>query len=299
MTGTGNTLETADLCRSFGEVRAVDHVSMVVAADGMTGFVGANGAGKTTTMRMIMGVLQPGSGEVLWNGAPMGAAVRRQIGYMPEERGLYPKQAIIDQLVYLGTLKGFPPARIREQAMGYLERFGLAERAKDQLTKLSLGNQQRVQVTAALLGEPVALVLDEPFSGLDLVAVDAMAAILREEGAKGMPILFSSHQLDLVERLCSKLVILAHGNVVAQGDTEELRRSGPRRYRLVGVRDVGWVRSVPGVRAVDVDGSTAILEFDDEAAQQIVVSRAVESGGLREFAPIIASLAEIYRGVSS
>ena len=180
-----------------------------------------------------------------------------------------------------------------------LERFGLADRAKDKLTELSLGNQQRVQVIAALLGEPVALVLDEPFSGLDPVAVDAMAAILSEVTSTGVPVLFSSHQLDLVERLCDDLVILSHGRIVAQGSTDELRRSGPERHRLVATSDVDWVHGLAGVKVVEQQGARAILEFTDPAARDRVVAEALSHGGLEEFAAIVPTVAEIYRGVAS
>lgn len=292
-------LQTVDLCRSFGEIRAVDQLSMTVRSAVMTGFVGANGAGKTTTMRMVVGVLELTSGQVLWDGHSITTRVRRQIGYMPEERGLYLKQPVIDQLVYLGTLKGYTTNRVRVQVMEYLERFGLADRAKDKLTELSLGNQQRVQVIAALLGEPVALVLDEPFSGLDPVAVDAMVAILSEVTSTGVPVLFSSHQLDLVERLCDDLVILSHGRIVAQGSTDELRRSGPERHRLVATSDVDWVHGLAGVKVVEQQGARAILEFTDPAARDRVVAEALSHGGLEEFAAIVPTVAEIYRGVAS
>ena len=171
-------LQTVDLCRSFGEIRAVDQLSMTVRSAVMTGFVGANGAGKTTTMRMVVGVLEPTSGQVLWDGHSITTRVRRQIGYMPEERGLYLKQPVIDQLVYLGTLKGYTTNRVRVQVMEYLERFGLADRAKDKLTELSLGNQQRAQIAAALVHDPEVLILDEPFSGLDPLAVDVVADLV-------------------------------------------------------------------------------------------------------------------------
>ena len=228
-------IETRGLTRSFGEVRAVDGVDLVVRPGGLTGFVGGNGAGKTTTMRMVMGVLRPDAGEVLWGGRPMTAADRQRFGYMPEERGLYPKQKVADQLTYLGRLSGMPPRPPRAAVAEHLERFGLTDRADDRVEALSLGNQQRVQIIAALLHGPTALVLDEPFSGLDPAAVDAMADVLRDRAASGVPVLFSSHQLDLVERLCDRLVVLARGRVVAQGPVEALRAGGshplPARHR--------------------------------------------------------------------
>ncbi len=291
----GRGIEVTGLTRRYGEVLAADRVSFTVPAGTMTGFVGANGAGKTTTMRMIVGVLAISAGTVSFDGRPITTADRRRIGYMPEERGLYPKQSIIDQLLYLARIRGVSAQAAQQQAMGYLERFGLADRAKDKVEKLSLGNQQRVQVTAALLGDPVALILDEPFSGLDPVAVDAMAEVLRRTSAAGVPVLFSSHQLDLVERLCDRLVILDHGRVVAHGVTEELRGSGPRRHRLTASTDLGWLRGLRGVEVIDLDGTTAVLQFTEPGADQAVLAEAMRRGDVAEFGPIVPSLSEIYR----
>ena len=311
-TGLANpvSIQVEGLTRTFGDLVAVDHLDFEIPAGQMTGFVGANGAGKTTTMRMIVGVLSPTSGRVSWSGQPITAAHRCAIGYMPEERGLYPKQPVIDQLVYLARIKGESAQAARIEAMEYLERFGLADRAREQVQKLSLGNQQRVQVTASLLARPAALILDEPFSGLDPVAVDAMANVLREQTARGVPVLFSSHQLDLIDRLCDRMVILHHGRMVANGTTEELRDVGPLRYRVEGRGDVGWLRSVPGLTAIDIDGTTAIIEFphsdqpDTDEPNRIgrlldlIVSETMKRGGLVELSSIRPSLGEIYREVA-
>ncbi len=292
-------IETRGLSRSFGDVRAVDGVDLVVRPGGLTGFVGGNGAGKTTTMRMVMGVLRPDAGEVLWDGRPMTAGDRQRFGYMPEERGLYPKQRVADQLTYLGRLSGMSTAAARSAIAEHLERFGLTDRAGERVQALSLGNQQRVQIIAALLHEPTALVLDEPFSGLDPAAVDAMAEVLRDRAAAGVPVLFSSHQLDLVERLCDGLIVLARGRVVAQGSVEELRAGGPARYRLVTSGDVGWVRDARGIHVHAVDGPTALLELVEEGAEQVVLREALARGPVREFAPVVPPLSEIYREVTA
>ncbi|KRE63446.1 ATP-binding cassette domain-containing protein [Nostocoides sp. Soil756] len=292
-------LEIRELTRRFGDVTAVDGVSFDVRDGILTGFVGGNGAGKTTTMRMVMGVLAVDAGEVRWQGRTVTAADQRRFGYMPEERGLYPKQRVLDQLVYLAQLKGMAAETARRAALEHLERFGLAERAGDQLQKLSLGNQQRVQVVAALLHDPAALVLDEPFSGLDPTAVDSMADLLRERAATGVPVLFSSHQLDLVEKLCDRLVILSRGRVVAAGDADELRSRGPVRYRLTLDRDAGWVRDLGGIHVVDVDGRTALVEVIDDGAEQHVLREATARGTVRDFTPVRPALADIYREVAA
>ena len=292
-------IEVRRLSRTFGEIRAVDDVSFTVPAGRLTGFVGGNGAGKTTTMRMLMGVLSPTGGEVLWDDRPITQLDRRHFGYMPEERGLYPKQPVLDQLVYLGRLRGLGAAAARAEVTNHLERLGLADRAKDHVEKLSLGNQQRVQIVAALMGQPRALVLDEPFSGLDPAAVDNMADLLREHTTRGVPVLFSSHQLDLVERLCERLVVLARGRVVASGTPDDLRSLSVARHRLVLSGDAGWVRGVPGIHAVDVEGRTALLEVVEHGAERRLLEEALRRGEVHEFSPQRPSLAQIYREVTA
>ncbi|MDR7251519.1 ABC-2 type transport system ATP-binding protein [Nocardioides sp. BE266] len=288
-------LEIRELTRRFGENTAVDHVSFEVPAGQMTGFVGANGAGKTTTMRMVMGVLGIDGGEVLWKGQPITRLDRRSFGYMPEERGLYPKQPIIDQLVYVAQLKGMERTAARAAVAELLERFGLGERTKDHLEKLSLGNQQRVQIIASVLPRPAALILDEPFSGLDPVAVDSMVDLLREYTRDGIPVLFSSHQLDLVERLCDRLVVLAQGRRVAAGTVSELRDAGVPRFRLVLGGDAGWVRDQGGLEVLDLDGTTALVEVQQEGAEQRLVAEATRRGDVHEFVRVRPALSEIYR----
>ncbi|MFC4377372.1 ABC transporter ATP-binding protein [Nocardia halotolerans] len=291
-------LEVAHLVRRFGDNVAVDDVSFGVAPGTLTGFVGGNGAGKTTTMRMIMGVLAVHAGEVRWDGRAVTAQDRRSFGYMPEERGLYPKQPVLDQLVYLARLRGMTADTARSRAQDLLERFGLAQRGKDKLESLSLGNQQRVQIAAAVIAQPSALILDEPFSGLDPVAVDSMAELLREYADQGVPVLFSSHQLDLVERLCDRLVILAGGHVVGQGSVEELRSGGGSRYRLVLDGDPAWLREYPGVRAIDIDDGRALFEIDG-ADTDGVLKEALSRGSVREFTEVRPTVAEIYREVTA
>ena len=299
-------LETRGLTRLFGDQLAVDDVDLTVRPGGLTGFVGGNGAGKTTTMRMIMGILEPTAGEVLWRGRPVAWEDRARFGYMPEERGLYPKQPVLFQLIYLGRLHGMTAAAARRSGGEYLERFGLADRANDTLESLSLGNQQRVQIAAAVMSSPTALILDEPFSGLDPDAVDAMADLLREQAARGVPVLFSSHQLDLVERICDELVVLAAGRVVANGQVEDLRHRGRTLHRLVvasgplgGTADAGWVRDVPGVAVVDVDGPVAVLELVAADASDRILREALRRGSVRELSTLVPSLSEIYREVTA
>ncbi|MFX0576314.1 ABC transporter ATP-binding protein [Nocardia nepalensis] len=291
-------LEVVHLVRRFGDTVAVNDVSFPVLPGALTGFVGANGAGKTTTMRMIMGVLATHGGEVRWQGRPVTVADRRSFGYMPEERGLYPKQPVLDQLVYLARLRGQSASAAKRRAAELLERFALGDRDKDKLESLSLGNQQRVQIAAAVIAEPAVLILDEPFSGLDPVAVDSMAELLREYAGQGVPVLFSSHQLDLVERLCDQLVILAAGRVVGQGAVDELRGAGGSRYRLVFSGDVGWLGGFAGVRVLETNGSGVLLELTGATTDELL-TEALAHGSVRELAEVRPSVSEIYREVTA
>ncbi|MCU1641466.1 MAG: Na+ efflux transporter, ATP-binding protein [Nocardia sp.] len=291
-------LEVAHLVRRFGDNVAVDDVSFTVQPGALTGFVGGNGAGKTTTMRMIMGVLATHGGTVNWQGRPVTAADRRSFGYMPEERGLYPKQPVLDQLVYLARLRGLTAVDAKNHALQLLQRFQLGDRAKDKLESLSLGNQQRVQIAAAVITRPSALILDEPFSGLDPLAVDAMAELLGEYAAQGVPVLFSSHQLDLVERLCDHLVILAKGHVVAQGPATQLRNSGPARYRLVVDGDSSWLDNFAGIHVLENNGAGVLLELTDASTDELLTA-ALAHGSVWELAEVRPTVSEIYREVTA
>jgi ABC-2 type transport system ATP-binding protein len=289
-------LSVAGLTRRFGDHLALDDVSFDVAPGRMTGFVGANGAGKTTTMRIVLGVLAATSGEVYWNGAPLTQETRRNFGYMPEERGLYPKMKVRDQLVFFGRLHGLDPARAGERTDKILERLNLADRAGDVLETLSLGNQQRVQIAVALVHEPVALVLDEPFSGLDPIAVDVMADLLRDEVSADVPVLFSSHQLELVERLCDDLVVLSRGKVVAAGAVADLAGGAGTTYRVkVGEGDTGWLRDVRGINVRDVAGATALFDVTEPGREQEVLQQALSRGPVLEFGPERVALSDIFR----
>ncbi len=289
-------LDISSLSRSYDGKLVVDDVTFRVEPGRMTGFVGANGAGKTTTMRMILGVLAATSGEVLWNGRPITTGQRRRFGYMPEERGLYPRMKVRDQLVFLARLHGSERAQATRRATELLEYFDLGDRADDILDTLSLGNQQRVQIAASLIHRPDALVLDEPFSGLDPVAVDAMAALLAKE-AGDKPLLFSSHQLDLVERLCDDLVILSHGKVVAAGPVEDLRGQGADRYRItLDGTDAAWIRDLRGIEVRDIDGSTALVDLDGRSASDLLAA-VVDREPVREFAAVRQPLSAIFREV--
>ena len=293
-------IEVDRISKAFGERRAIDDVSFEVRPGRMTGFIGGNGAGKTTTMRIMLGVLEPDAGAVRLDGRQLTPADRRLFGYMPEERGLYPKMRLAEQIVYFGRLHGMPRRDAERATAALLARLDLAERARDDVESLSLGNQQRAQIAAALVHAPRVLILDEPFSGLDPIAVETVSAVLGEEAARGVPVLFSSHQLELVERLCDDLVIISDGRVRATGSRDALRdEHGGDRVELVVSGDAGWMREIAGVRVVELDGGRAVVEPSSPEALQALVRRAVEVGSVLGVAPARPTLAQIFREVVS
>ena len=297
------TLEIDSLTKSYGSLRALDRASFNVAAGEIFGFVGSNGAGKTTAMRIILGVLDADAGQTRWNGAPLTLETRRGIGYMPEERGLYPRMRVGEHLVYLARLHGMG-ARDAQKAMErWTERLGVASRRKDEVQKLSLGNQQRIQLAAALVHEPEILVLDEPFSGLDPVAVDVMSGVLRERSAAGVPVIFSSHQLELVEKLSDRVGIIQDGTMVAVGTVDSLRATPQPRWRVnAPLAPRGWINALAGVHVLSDDGGSSIdVELADAmpGAEQQLLAAALATGPVLEFAPVRASLTDLFRHVVS
>ena len=291
-------LQVERLTRRFGDLVAVRDLSFAVAPGELFGFVGSNGAGKTTTMRIIMGVLSADRGDVRWNGKRPALEIRRKFGYMPEERGLYPKMKVLEQLTYLAELHGLTASAARASSMKWLDRMGLAERANDDVQKLSRGNQQRVQLAAALAYDPELLMLDEPIAGLDPVAVDVMSEVLREQSQAGTAVIFSSHQLEIVEELCDRVGIIRSGEMVAQGTVEELRQGGPRRY-WVGTSGYGWITAVPGLSVVRRNENETLVELADGVDDQAVLRAALTGGPVHEFRRDVPRLSELFRHVVS
>ncbi len=293
-------LELDALNKSYGQLRALRDLSFDVRPGEIFGFVGSNGAGKSTAMRIVLGVLAADSGEVRWEGRPLDASVRRRVGYMPEERGLYPRMKVGDQLTYLARLHGLSTAQAVRSMEHWTEVLGIAHRRGDEVIKLSLGNQQRVQLAAALVHDAEILVLDEPFSGLDPVAVDVMSGVLRTRASQGVPVLFSSHQLDLVERLCDRVGIIRDGELVAAGDLETLRRTDRTRWLVDGPPAERWVHTLRWARVVESDGGRTILELasgEPAAVDQQILAAAMAVGPVHEFAVLRPSLVDLYRDV--
>jgi len=291
-------LELSNVSKRYGNRLALDQVGFTVGDGRLTGFVGGNGAGKTTTMRIILGVLASDGGTVTLGGEPITEGDRRRMGYMPEERGLYPKMKVLEQTVYLARLHGWTPAAARRNAVELLERLGLGERLDDTIESLSLGNQQRAQIAAALVHRPEVLVLDEPFSGLDPMAVETVQGVLADAAAAGAPVLFSSHQLDIVERLCDDLVIIAGGRIAASGAGDALRAEhGSERWELLTTGDAGWLRLQPGIEVIEFDGGWAVFEAESDAARQAVLAEAVARGEVVSFTREHTTLAQIFKEV--
>ena len=290
-------LELDGLRRRFGTLTALDGLSFSVAAGQVVGFLGPNGAGKTTTMRAVFGLTDLEAGTVKWNGSPVGQSERRRFGYMPEERGLYPGMLVGDQLEYLGRLHGMRAAAAREASTVWLERLGIADRADGKVEALSHGNQQRVQLAAALLHGPELIILDEPLAGLDPAGIDTIGGVLVEQARAGCCVLFSSHQLDQVEDLCESVVIIDHGRLMAAGSVNDLATSGPRRLvvRVDDDRDGSWALGITGVTVSEVNGGEVRLVLDEGIDTDLVLETAMKAGKVTKFVVERRRLSEVFR----
>ncbi|WP_042407708.1 ABC transporter ATP-binding protein [Streptacidiphilus carbonis] len=292
-----NRLDIDSITKSYGPNRAIDSMSFSVEPGQIFGFVGANGAGKTTTMRIAVGVLDADSGRILWDGRPLTQQTAERFGYMPEERGLYPKMTVAKQLTYLGCLHGLSNAEARQAMLTWTERLRIDEHRSKTVDSLSLGNQQRVQLAAALLHEPDLLVLDEPFSGLDPIAVDDMSEVLREAAVRGAAVLFSSHQLELVERLCDVVGIVQGGKMLAW-DTLDTLRDVPGASRLyLELEDAreNWADQIPAIKAHQPHGRGTLLELAPRADENDLLLEAVQFGRVREMAWHKPTLTQLFR----
>jgi ABC-2 type transport system ATP-binding protein len=276
------TLTIAGLRKRFGEVQALDDVSFDVPSGEVFGFLGANGAGKTTTMRIVLGLLRADEGTVTLDGRPAHDWPRRTWGYLPEERGLYLRMPVIDQLVYFASLYGVSRARARSDAMDWLARFRIADYAERRAETLSKGNQQKVQFIATILHDPDVLLMDEPFSGLDPVNVALLKAAFLELRDRGKALLFSTHQLEQAEELCDSVAIIDRGRIVTSGQTREVKRSTGHqvvRVALAGDGDGEWLSGLPHVTVTRPGRDYTEVLVDADANPQIVLQAAMAHGG--------------------
>jgi ABC-2 type transport system ATP-binding protein len=295
-------LEVTDLTKRYGDVLALAGCSLQVPAGHLVGLLGPNGAGKTTVMRTLFGLVLPDAGTVRWRGRPVDWRSWRRFGYMPEERGLYPGMRAAEQIAYFGRLSGLPAPDAAAAARRWIGRLGLAGREDSRVDRLSHGNQQRVQLAVALVHDPDLLVLDEPFAGLDPIAVDALAALLHELCQAGTTVLFSSHQLDLVEHLCEDVVILDKGRVVLAGLLSELRAGAARRRLEVTLAHGAgerwwepWSSGLPGARVANGDARRVRLTVDRSVDLEKVLTEARSAGEVVRFDFEPPSLSEIFR----
>lgn len=291
-----SNLDIDSISKRYGEHLAIDSMSFSVPAGEIFGFVGSNGAGKTTTMRVAVGVLSADSGTVRWDGKPVTGQDTARFGYMPEERGLYPKMTVAKQLLYLGRLHGMPAADARAAMLRWTDRLRISDHRDKSVESLSLGNQQRVQLAAALVHDPDVLILDEPFSGLDPLAVDDMSTVLKDKAAQGTPVLFSSHQLDLVERLCDRVGVVRSGTMVACGTLEELRGApADRLYLRVEGAPADWPAHTGVISSFRAEGDGVVVELAPGCDENALLRIAMDHGLVREMAWRQPTLTQMFR----
>jgi ABC-2 type transport system ATP-binding protein len=288
-------LRICSLSKRYGEVVALDDASFEVRPGRIVGFLGPNGAGKTTAMRCIFGLANPDAGEISWKGHPVGHHQRRRFGYMPEERGLYPRMRVGEQLAYFGFLSGMSRSQAQQATDHWLGTLGLSDRTGSRLEELSHGNQQRVQLATALVHEPELLVLDEPFSGLDPLGIEAMSALLVEESQRGVAILFSSHQLDLVEDICEDVVIIDHGKVVLDGEVDRLRAETDKIRVEVAVDDEAWNPSFDGLIEIERDHRHASFLADKDVGIEEILGKAATEGDVTSMSYGPPHLSDLFR----
>jgi ABC-2 type transport system ATP-binding protein len=288
-------LQLAGVTVRYGELVALADCSLTVRPGRVLGLLGPNGAGKTTAMRCIFGLVSPDRGEVRWDDSPVGLDVRLRFGYMPEERGLYPHMRVRAQLEYLARLSGLDRSAAASGVARWLERLGLQERGEARLDALSHGNQQRVQLAAALVHGPVLLVLDEPFAGLDPLGVEALSAVIGDLARGGTAVMFSSHQLDLVEHVCQDVVVIDRGRVVMQGELERLRAASDRRYLTVEFRGTSrWTPAFEHARVIEAEPGLTRLELTDAVDLEALAGLARSAGPVTRFSLEPPALSDLF-----
>jgi ABC-2 type transport system ATP-binding protein len=288
-------LQLESVTKRFGDFTAVDDLTLSVGDGTMYGFLGANGAGKTTTFRMILGLLNASEGRITWNNKPINYKTSPEIGYLPEERGLYPKMKVEEQLIFLGQLRGMNKTDAKAGLKNWLDRMEIPHYANKKVEELSKGNQQKIQVIASLLHNPKLLILDEPFSGLDPVNVELLKEAIIEFRNSGATIIFSSHRMDHVEELCEELSIIHHGKQIVSGTLREVKQSfGKQNVRIHSDNDLSKLASISGVTSVSKSIEGALYQVESEHIANKLLTAALESGPIRHFAIEEPSLQDIF-----
>ncbi|MCZ0703320.1 ABC-2 type transport system ATP-binding protein [Natronobacillus azotifigens] len=289
------TLIMNGVTKRFGKFTAVDNISIEIPEKQIFGFLGANGAGKTTTFRMVLGLIDPTAGTISWGGSPIDYERTDQIGYLPEERGLYPKLKVKDQIIYLGRLRGMDKNDILTELNIWLERFKITDYLDKKVEELSKGNQQKIQFISAVIHKPKLLILDEPFSGLDPVNVELLKNAVIELKDAGTTIVFSSHQMDTVEELCEYLCIMQHGKPIVHGSLKDIKRSfGKKNLFIHADFDLTFLKDHPGVVAQKLFPEGCKLQIESEAVSQTVLTELNDKGFVRKFALEEPSLNDIF-----
>lgn len=290
-------LEVKDIRKTFGDLTAVDDVSFMIKPGEIMGLIGQNGAGKTTTFRIILDLLTADTGDVLWNNQYISKDVLNKIGYLPEERGLYPKVSIENQLLYFAQLRGKKPKEIKPLIDEWLERFEVKGKRTDKIKTLSKGNQQKVQLISTLIHEPELIILDEPFSGLDPVNADLLEEGIREAQAEGACIIFSSHNMNNVEELCDSLIMLRNGRPVLNGTIKEIRQQfGRTKLFLESDLTEDELRAFPGVKDVSqTKDGISIVHLTETEDGKAIFNAATKNGYIPTFSQQPPTLEEIFK----
>ena len=266
------TLELQSVTKAFGDFVAVDQISLIVRSGTIFGLLGPNGAGKTTTLRMIMDIIAPDQGEILFQGNPRSARDLSNIGYLPEERGLYRKMTVTDHLMFLAELHGMNRRQAAPAIQTWLEKVGLSAWSKKRVEELSKGMQQKIQLVGTVIHQPDLLILDEPFSGLDPVNQILFKNLLDEYRSRGKTVIFSTHIMEQAEKLCDHICLISHGSALLDGELSQIKRSyGGNSYRLRADGDMGRVEALPGVEQImPLDGGAKVLLGDGTSGAEVL-----------------------------
>jgi ABC-2 type transport system ATP-binding protein len=288
-------LDVANISKSFGKVQAVSDLTFAAREGAVFGLLGPNGAGKTTTIRMILDILTPDKGQVRWNGRPVDASVRHNFGYLPEERGLYPKMKIPEQMLFFGRLHGMSTADAKQRTSELFQAFGLSEKLQSTIAELSKGNQQKVQFIVAILHRPPMLVLDEPFSGFDPINIEIVKDAIRDLAASGTTVLLSSHRMEQVEELCDDLCIIDRSHSVLRGSLKDIKKNWPDRYvRMTRLADMSFLDKFAAVTVRPSTDGICDIKLPPSANPADILKAAVQSGPVDHFEVVEPSLNDIY-----